>query len=197
MLHYPTNYIRIPREYNVEINCYKANGDKVKCILMKEGKKWDKTVIDLIGSKGLIRNVMIKVPDRGSLKDNNIGEPNYIENLQKAASVEDIKEVLSEISYIQMQGVHNILEVYNTITIINELISALIKSLSHIDQRLIGKILRNNAASRWINPETFQMCPCIDESFDKMSNCYNDKIQIPTTIAQCVIWPISTKFKEI
>ncbi|ACY56283.1 hemagglutinin [Quaranjavirus johnstonense] len=91
--------------------------------------------------------------------------------LGKAASLEDIRNVLSVQMWSHQESGYNMAQLYK---VVNEVISSLttvINSVGKLDDELIGRLVGIEGRSKWFNSDLFHMCPCFQLGDFGDSNC--------------------------
>lgn len=88
----------------------------------------------------------------------------------KAASIEDLKTIISAEHMINEELRYNFGLVLEELTSLRNIMRKMIISVAKIDDRLLGNIMDQSARSRFINDDIFYLSPCADPE-KRDSNC--------------------------
>nr|QMP82117.1 hemagglutinin [Hymenopteran orthomyxo-related virus OKIAV173] len=90
-------------------------------------------------------------------------------------SISTLSETINEIKVTQLQAQYNSLENAKGINELQDVVARIIKSVSKIDDNLIGAVTKKRMQSKWINDEYFRMCDLGRTILDGMTNCQGDE----------------------
>nr|QED21506.1 hemagglutinin [Lestrade virus] len=82
-------------------------------------------------------------------------------------------QTMNNVMALQMQMVYNIYSLEAEIQSIRQVLLHTIKSISKIDDRLIGTILGNGGSSKWVSSDVFYLQKCLYSESGGYSNCNN------------------------
>ncbi|KYB25609.1 hypothetical protein TcasGA2_TC034292 [Tribolium castaneum] len=121
---------------------------------------------DIRTTQDLLKRILQYVTN-GELKQIRKGENNMIitedipgKDLPKAPNIEDVLEIVNTLKIQQMQAIYNSIKLEEQLNDMRKKTNQVIKSISKIDKRLIGRILGEDFKTEWINDKYFTTCPC-------------------------------------
>ncbi|CAG9814608.1 unnamed protein product [Phaedon cochleariae] len=168
-----------------DTTCLVRRGEEISCVWQEEGEGGGTPfLVDPKTYKSYYRNMVLEVLNIEAMdewgKQKGFGPGNNsplspimqdFDKLGKAASVEDLKEVIIKMSYRQLEIETNLYIERNNRRRIEDMYITLVKSVSKLDDELIPILLDIPAKSEWIKEETFKLHPCINRSFSPYTNC--------------------------
>nr|QPF16740.1 hemagglutinin protein [Ganwon-do negev-like virus 1] len=124
------------------------------------------------GMNAIVDNVLYRTEHFKS--NERVKEANVVhdDDIAAAASIPDVKKVLNNLYFLNMDMNFDVVQLYNKMVEIEGMLITLIKSASKIDDELLGNVMGVPAKTEWVNEEYFKMCRCLKIGFD-MSNCFS------------------------
>ncbi|QQO86216.1 hemagglutinin [Lake Chad virus] len=160
-----------------ELNCFFGNDQTPVCQL---NDKFDEDEGQFVtfgeGLTASFSNFLISLDDEVKISGKSGGKKYankaWIQSkLGKAASLQDIKEVIDVQMWSHQEAGYNMVQLYQLVGELTNTLTEVINSVGKLDDELIGKLVGVEGRSKWFNKELFHMCPCFQIGDFGDSNC--------------------------
>lgn len=173
------------KSFDVKLTCFYGAENHSLCQLPTDLKDTplSGTVMEFNNGVGFMRNLVVMLNKHPRLQgDKPVTSKNLVKNgkasredigshILAAASIDDVKPVMSALLYANAESNYNIGNLLKEIRELRVAQAELIKSVGKVDDELIGNILEISSKTKWFNHDLFHMCPCYQVGLPEHENC--------------------------
>nr|UTQ48798.1 hemagglutinin [Quaranjavirus quaranfilense] len=162
---------------STEIDCFFGNEQTPVCQLNEHFEEFNGQFVtfneDYTATYG---NYLLALNDKkainGSIGAKKFANKAWVERqLGKAASLEDVRNILSIQMWSHQESGYNLVQLYKVVSEMMNTLTTVINSVGKLDDELIGRLIGVEGRSKWFNSELFHMCPCFQLGSFGDSNC--------------------------
>nr|AVR52564.1 HA [Photinus pyralis orthomyxo-like virus 1] len=177
---------------DIELLCLDKGRENIHCSYPHYRKPSQKVIVRLDPNKLEATHLNMKVNvdsitvrEKGGMvilrrKGNSIVTESHQEKLEenrgKPASLEDVLMIKNEMLYLNQESKYNEYRLTQSIKALYEVLNKMIKSISMIDDHLIGDVMGRSFNTKWITPSTFAVTHRETEKGFGSSNCEGHRI---------------------